>query len=130
MHLEARRRGELLAGAEYFLCQGRGGNHAVRDEQRPASAVQMACRRAKEARAEFLIGGDRRERRDEPRAATLICESGFRHRQTCAADTRFGVELKRQISRTDCVFNRTWGYDRNGVWVANGCRAEFLIHLR
>lgn len=81
-------------------------------------------------RAEFLLGGDRRDQRDEQQVATLTCESGFRHRRTCAADTRFGVELKRQISRTDCVFNRTWGYDRNGVWVANGCRAEFLIRLR
>ena len=45
-------------------------------------------------------------------------------------DTRFGVQLTRQISRTNCVLNRNWGSDQNGVWVSNGCRAEFSLNTR
>ncbi len=78
-------------------------------------------------RGEFTLGTDRRQER---RPEVLVCESDYNRRHRCAADTRFGVEMRRQISRTDCVFNRTWGYDRDGVWVANGCRAEFLIRSR
>ena len=33
----------------------------------------------------------------------------------------------RQLSRKPCVENQTWGRSRNGVWVTNGCRAEFVI---
>ena len=67
-----------------------------------------------------------------PRAVPsfLTCESDRNRRRFCAADTRFGVELKRQISVTECVFKQTWGYDREGVWVSGGCRAEFLIRGR
>jgi hypothetical protein len=81
---------------------------------------------------EFLVGRSRGEDRVESdrRPTLLVCESDYNGRKDCAADARFGVELKRQISRTECVFNRTWGYDRRGVWVSNGCRAEFLIRSR
>lgn len=37
------------------------------------------------------------------------------------------VSLTRQLSRTDCVYNRTWGYDYRGVWVDRGCEAEFEV---
>lgn len=55
----------------------------------------------------------------------VTCESNDgRHRQ-CAMDTRGGVQIVRQISRAQCIQGRTWGTDRNGVWVNNGCRAQF-----
>jgi hypothetical protein len=41
--------------------------------------------------------------------------------------TRGGVRLRRQLSRDACVEGRTWGFDRDGVWVDRGCRAEFEI---
>jgi len=37
-----------------------------------------------------------------------------------------GVQLVRQISRSACIEGQTWGYARNGIWVSQGCRAEFL----
>ena len=53
----------------------------------------------------------------------LICESINGQRNHCRADTSGGVRLTRQISRSTCQGN--WGYDYYGIWVINGCRAEF-----
>jgi hypothetical protein len=46
-------------------------------------------------------------------------------RQYCPADTRGGVRLVRQISGSTCSQGSSWGYDTHGVWVDNGCQAEF-----
>jgi Protein of unknown function (DUF3011) len=84
-------------------------------------------------RAEFLIVDNRgtyRDRGSSQAARTLVCESNGSQRAYCRADVRFGVQLTRQISRTNCVLNRTWGSDQNGVWVSNGCRAEFALNTR
>ncbi len=53
------------------------------------------------------------------------CESQDAKYRHCAADTRGGVELIRGLSRTYCTEGRNWGWDRNGIWVTGGCRAEF-----
>ncbi len=54
------------------------------------------------------------------------CESRHGRRQFCPADTRFGVNLERQLGRPNCVGN--WGYDQRGIWVRNGCAAVFSIN--
>ena len=46
-------------------------------------------------------------------------------RKYCPADTRGGVRLIRQISNSTCSQGSSWGYDTHGVWVDNGCQAEF-----
>jgi hypothetical protein len=46
-------------------------------------------------------------------------------RKYCAANTRNGVRLVRQIGESACTQGSSWGYDNSGVWVDNGCRAEF-----
>jgi hypothetical protein len=56
---------------------------------------------------------------------TFRCESQDNRYRHCAVDTRAGVELVRGLSKTHCVEGRNWGYDRGGVWVNHGCRAEF-----
>jgi hypothetical protein len=61
---------------------------------------------------------------------TLVCESHGRGRSYCRADTRFGVRLTHQLSRTHCSRDRTWGFDRKHVWVSDGCRAEFTLMTR
>ena len=53
------------------------------------------------------------------------CESNDGRLRECAANTRAGVQLVKQISRAACIEGRTWGYGRNGIWVTDGCRAEF-----
>lgn len=77
-------------------------------------------------RAEFRVTAHRRDDAPTPPAATR-CESidgALRH---CPADTRGGVRLVRQRSRSECVEGRTWGYDREGIWVEDGCRADFEL---
>jgi hypothetical protein len=58
----------------------------------------------------------------------LRCESGaFGRYRECSADTENRVVLVRELSRNKCRQWNTWGYDRRGVWVDKGCRAEFRV---
>ncbi len=58
---------------------------------------------------------------------TVRCESREGRTQRCAVDTRGGVRLERQLSSAGCWQGDTWGYDRRGIWVSNGCRADFRV---
>ena len=80
-------------------------------------------------RAEFTLGrrGGSYGHNDRDRSELLVCESDYGHTHRCSVDTRSGVHLTRQLSRVDCVFGRTWGYNRNEIWVRDGCRAEFSV---
>jgi Protein of unknown function (DUF3011) len=62
-----------------------------------------------------------------PNSQTVLCESNGSARKHCPADTRGGVRLSRQVSTAPCREGSTWGYDDRGVWVSNGCRAEFQL---
>lgn len=77
-------------------------------------------------RAEFSLGSGR-SRMNRANARTLVCESINGNRQRCRADTSYGVQLTRQISSNNCELGQDWGYDHNGIWVTNGCRAEFTV---
>ena len=59
---------------------------------------------------------------------SLTCASEDGRRHYCAADTRAGVSLQRQRSKSVCTQGTTWGFDQNGVWVDRGCRADFLVN--
>ena len=54
------------------------------------------------------------------------CESQDNRMRRCNVDTRYGVRINRQLSDSPCIQGRSWGYDNSGVWVSNGCRAEFV----
>lgn len=54
------------------------------------------------------------------------CESQDNRLRRCNVDTRYGVRINRQLSDAPCIQGRSWGYDNSGVWVSNGCRAEFV----
>lgn len=58
---------------------------------------------------------------------TIRCESRHGQTQRCSADTRGGVTLERQLSSAGCWQGDTWGWDRRGIWVSNGCRADFRV---
>jgi hypothetical protein len=58
-------------------------------------------------------------------AETITCESVNGRERFCPANTRGGVYLSSQLSREGCYQGDTWGYDRGGVWVSGGCRAQF-----
>ena len=43
----------------------------------------------------------------------------------CRVETDNRVRLVRQMSSRYCDQGSSWGYDRHGIWVDRGCRAEF-----
>jgi DUF3011 family protein len=57
----------------------------------------------------------------------IYCASDNGQRNFCPTDTSGGVSLARQRSNTLCNYGTSWGYDRRGVWVDRGCRADFRI---
>ena len=58
--------------------------------------------------------------------ARVACSSTGGERQHCAADTSAGVVLARSLGSAPCLLGKTWGYDDTGVWVSEGCSAEFV----
>lgn len=62
---------------------------------------------------------------DVPRP--LVCESKSKTRRMCGITIEHGARLQRQLSNTACVEGHTWGWSRDGVWVDDGCRAEFVV---
>lgn len=63
---------------------------------------------------------------DVPRRIT--CESKDRRRRFCGASISVRATLIKQISGRSCDEGRSWGWERNGVWVDDGCRAEFSVN--
>lgn len=61
---------------------------------------------------------------------TIRCESRDYAYEQCSIDTHGYVRLERQISKTECRQGRNWDYDRRGIWVDDGCAAEFTVESR
>lgn len=80
-------------------------------------------------RAEFRVlafeGHDDREG-----GRVVRCESIDGRQEHCPVNTRGGVRVARQISRTTCIEGHNWRFDRNGIWVKEGCRADFEVGYR
>jgi hypothetical protein len=57
----------------------------------------------------------------------IVCGSMPGERQVCAAGTTDGVTLVKPLGTAACELGRTWGYDANGIWVSDGCAAEFSV---
>ncbi|MBP6003869.1 MAG: DUF3011 domain-containing protein [Pyrinomonadaceae bacterium] len=55
----------------------------------------------------------------------LTCGSTGGNYNYCRVDTDNRVRLERKLSISDCVYGSSWGYDKRGIWVDRGCRAEF-----
>ena len=60
----------------------------------------------------------------------VTCASNNGKRIYCQADTSRGVQLSRQNSQSACIQGQTWGWDRRGIWVDRGCRADFVLGNR
>jgi len=62
----------------------------------------------------------------------IRCDSNDYQYNFCAADLGGGgrAYVERQISGTPCVEGQTWGWNRAGVWVVQGCAAVFTIDRR
>jgi hypothetical protein len=59
--------------------------------------------------------------------ATVTCSSAAGERRHCAANTSAGILMARSIGGGSCLLGKTWGYDDGGVWVLDGCSAEFIV---
>lgn len=57
----------------------------------------------------------------------VVCGANPGERQHCAANTSGGVTLTRLLGPVACTLGENWGYDATGIWVADGCRAEFAV---
>jgi hypothetical protein len=88
-------------------------------------------------------GGDDRDGwRDEHRAGgswgsggrggrgELRCESTRGRAVFCPAPVRGNVVLAKQLSHAPCRYGDNWTFDRRGISVRNGCRAEFRFDTR
>lgn len=81
--------------------------------------VDNGCR----ADFEFTVG--RPDERSQVERRRLKCESLDRRRQWCQADVAGNVVITRRIAGSRCREGQDWGWDRRGIWVDNGCRADF-----
>ncbi|MFT3793003.1 MAG: DUF3011 domain-containing protein [Rudaea sp.] len=63
---------------------------------------------------------------------TVRCESNDGQNHFCQVDVGGNgrVYLQRQESSSPCIEGRTWGWNRAGVWVVQGCRGTFSIDRR
>jgi hypothetical protein len=60
----------------------------------------------------------------------ITCEANNNNRKYCGSYRPDEISLQRQISGSPCIEGRTWGVDRSGLWVEQGCRAVFNIGRR
>lgn len=77
--------------------------------------------------AEFRVGYA--EEAFDPRegARWIRCESRDYTQTRCETGRNRGVTMARQVSNAECVEGDTWGFDRNGIWVTEGCAADFEV---
>jgi hypothetical protein len=61
------------------------------------------------------------------RGVRITCASELGARTACPANTSQGVVLTHSQGDAACLLGKTWGYDARGVWVADGCSAEFIV---
>jgi len=59
---------------------------------------------------------------------TVPCSAAAGAREVCKADTAAGVALVGDAPA--CILGRTWGYDRDGIWVSDGCHGTFVLTTR
>lgn len=77
-------------------------------------------------------GGDWRPGPGWDQAIRVRCASAGYNYNMCRVDTGRGsqVTIAKQISKTRCIEGRNWGWNRAGIWVDQGCEAEFVVNRR
>jgi len=60
-------------------------------------------------------------------AQVVDCDSKDRRQRRCNMTIRSDARLLRQKSGSACIEGQSWGWDRNGLWVSNGCRGQFQV---
>jgi DUF3011 family protein len=57
--------------------------------------------------------------------SAVTCQSGGRLVRCQTGLTWRGARLVKQLSDAPCLQGETWGFERNAIWVDEGCRGEF-----
>lgn len=78
-------------------------------------------------RGRFMVNGSGAGWESGNYGQRVRCESQGGSYKICEVPTYGYVRLVQQISQSPCVAGRTWGYQRNQIWVGNGCRADFEV---
>jgi hypothetical protein len=55
------------------------------------------------------------------------CSSWQHQPARCSVRVRNSVTIDR-VNGGECIQGRSWGWDRNGIWVNDGCRARFRVY--
>jgi hypothetical protein len=76
----------------------------------------------------FLLAAGQPARAQAPRQVT--CESQSDRYTECPIPDNSTVRLVRTLSNTPCTPGRTYGAERNRIWVRSGCRGVFEITPR
>jgi hypothetical protein len=59
---------------------------------------------------------------------TMRCESRNYAHNFCPSNGRVqSARIVRQFSSSPCVLGRTWGWQGHGIWVSDGCAADFAV---
>lgn len=58
---------------------------------------------------------------------TIECSSRNYRPERCNIQVRSSVSIDRVLGG-ECILGRTWGWDRNGIWVNDGCRGRFRVY--
>jgi hypothetical protein len=76
--------------------------------------------------------GDWHPGADWNRQIRLQCDSHQGRYQMCQVDVgrRGRVQLVKRLSSARCTEGQSWGWNRAGVWVDQGCRGQFVIDRR
>ncbi|HEY4641553.1 MAG TPA: DUF3011 domain-containing protein [Thermoanaerobaculia bacterium] len=127
------------------VCESDGGMHRCATDTRygvrlSRQSSKHACVEGKDwgytsdgiwvdrgCRAEFIVGPGPMTSASPNYHGSVVCESHNNTRERCAADTRFGVSIARQLSENACILNESWGWNNRNIWVSKGCRAEFIL---
>ncbi|MGV3615843.1 MAG: DUF3011 domain-containing protein [Fimbriimonas sp.] len=80
------------------------------------------------ALAAMAVGAIAVQRSDQ--RITVESKDGRRARFNVNIPASADVRVARQLSDKPCREGRTWGHDRRGIWVDDGCRAVFEIDYR
>ncbi len=97
------------------------------DEDRARDRDRDADRDKDRDRDRDRNNGEGGQRPGDAEVQVVSCSSDDMNRRDCRVETHGSVRLIRQRSEADCVLGRTWGYDRHGIWVDRGCRADFEV---
>jgi hypothetical protein len=60
-------------------------------------------------------------------SSTVYCASDNMRRNFCSVGPSRSIRLVRKRSDAACDMGRTYGFDRGGIWVDRGCRADFEV---